>query len=123
MKTHRTLHALDFRTRDLAWRTDAHGPRRRPRPIPMDSAPRTRDAARCLGRCRRRGFGGLAPGTGAVTLSLPRQAWIEPIAAAAQKAGLDLPLADHLHRLLLLRRGAPTEAVWRLEARKVLVSC
>ena len=27
-----------------------------------------------------------------------------------------MPLADRLHRLLLLRRGAPTEAVWRLEA-------
>ena len=44
------------------------------------------------------------------------QAWIDPIAAAATAAGLDMPLTDRLHRLLLLRRGAPTEAVWRLEA-------
>ena len=58
----------------------------------------------------------LAPDTGAVTLACAAQAWIAPIAAAATEAGFDIPLADRLHRLLLLRRGAPTEAVWRLEA-------
>ncbi|HYZ25157.1 MAG TPA: TSCPD domain-containing protein [Rhodopila sp.] len=59
----------------------------------------------------------LAPGAGPVTLPAAAQAWIAPIAAAATKAGIDtpadIPLADRLHRLLLLRRGAPTEAVWR----------
>jgi ribonucleoside-diphosphate reductase alpha chain len=58
----------------------------------------------------------LDPGNGAVTLAAAAQAWIGPIAAAAATAGLDIPLADRLHRLLLLRRGAPTESVWRLEA-------
>jgi hypothetical protein len=58
----------------------------------------------------------LAPGDGPVALAVVAQAWIDPIAAAARDAGLDTPLADRLHRLLLLRRGAPTEAVWRLEA-------
>jgi ribonucleoside-diphosphate reductase alpha chain len=58
----------------------------------------------------------LDPGNGAVTLAAAAQAWIGPIAAAAAAAGLDIPLADRLHRLLLLRRGAPTESVWRLEA-------
>jgi hypothetical protein len=58
----------------------------------------------------------LAPGTGAVTLAGAAQAWITPVAAAAAAAGLDIPLADRLHRLLLLRRGAPTESTWRLDA-------
>ncbi len=58
----------------------------------------------------------LAPGKGPVTLADAAQAWIGPIAAAAAQAGFDLPLADRLHRLLLLRRGAPTDAVWRQEA-------
>ena len=58
----------------------------------------------------------LAPGKGPVSLTVAAQAWINPIAAAARDAGLDLPLADRLHRLLLLRRGAPTDAVWHLDA-------
>ncbi len=58
----------------------------------------------------------LDPGNGPITLPGAAQAWIAPIAAAAAEAGLDIPLVDRLHRLLLLRRGAPSEAVWRLEA-------
>jgi ribonucleoside-diphosphate reductase alpha chain len=58
----------------------------------------------------------LDPGKGPVALAEAAQAWIAPIAAAANAAGLDIPLADRLHRLLLLRRGAPTEPIWRLEA-------
>jgi hypothetical protein len=58
----------------------------------------------------------LAPGKGPVTLAGAAHAWIAPLAAAATAAGLDIPLTDRLHRLLLLRRGAPTDAVWRLEA-------
>jgi ribonucleoside-diphosphate reductase alpha chain len=58
----------------------------------------------------------LLPGHDAVSLADAAQAWILPIAAAATAAGFDMPLADRLHRLLLLRRAAPTEAVWRLEA-------
>ena len=58
----------------------------------------------------------LAPGMGPVSLASAAHAWIAPIAAAAEQAGFDCPLADRLHRLLLLRRGAPTEAVWRRES-------
>jgi ribonucleoside-diphosphate reductase alpha chain len=58
----------------------------------------------------------LAPGKGPVNLAAAAHAWIAPMAAAATNAGFDIPLADRLHRLLLLRRGAPTDAVWRLEA-------
>ncbi len=59
---------------------------------------------------------GLDRGTGPIAMAAAAQAWIGPIAEAACRAGLDIPLADRLHRLLLLRRGAPTEAVWRLDA-------
>ena len=59
------------------------------------------------------GLAALAPGTGSVHLAAAAHAWISPIAEQAEQAGLDLPLADRLHRLLLLRRGAPTEAVWQ----------
>jgi hypothetical protein len=58
----------------------------------------------------------LVPGKEPVTLAGAAQAWITPIAAAATAAGFDLAVADRLHRLLLLRRGAPGEAVWRLRA-------
>ncbi|HET6609894.1 MAG TPA: TSCPD domain-containing protein, partial [Rhodopila sp.] len=58
----------------------------------------------------------LVPGKAPVTLAAAAHGWIAPIAAAAQQAGLDLPLADRLHRLLLLRRAAPTEAIWQGDA-------
>ncbi len=57
----------------------------------------------------------LTPGHGPVSLAAAAQAWIDPIATAAREAGLDLPLADRLHHLLLLRRGAPGRLIWRLE--------
>ena len=54
----------------------------------------------------------LAPGTGPVALPLAASAWIAPIAARAAAAGLDLPLADRLHALLLRRQAAPNAVVW-----------
>jgi len=58
----------------------------------------------------------LVPGEGAVHLPSAAQAWIGPIMERATRAGLDLPLADRLHALLLHRQGAPDEATWRGEA-------
>lgn len=55
----------------------------------------------------------LAPGDGPVALATAAQAWIAPVAAAGAQVGVDMPLADRLHRLLMLRRAAPSEAVWR----------
>jgi hypothetical protein len=55
----------------------------------------------------------LAPGAGAVSLEMAADAWIRPIAAAARAAGIDLPLAERLHRLLRDRRGAPGVSVWQ----------
>ncbi|HEY1934627.1 MAG TPA: TSCPD domain-containing protein [Acetobacteraceae bacterium] len=54
----------------------------------------------------------LAPGDGPVSLAEAARAWIGPVADAARNAGIGLPLEDRLHRLLLLRRGAPDEAIW-----------
>ncbi|MDR3538555.1 MAG: TSCPD domain-containing protein [Acetobacteraceae bacterium] len=55
----------------------------------------------------------LAPPYGPVTLAGAAEAWIGPVAARAQQIGLTVPLGERLHRLLLLRRGAPTEEVWQ----------
>ena len=56
----------------------------------------------------------LVPGDGFVSLTSATHAWVAPIAAAAQQAGLNISLANRLHRLLLLQRGAPTADVWAL---------
>jgi ribonucleoside-diphosphate reductase alpha chain len=58
----------------------------------------------------------LAPGDGPVTLAAAADDWIRPVAERALRAGLEMPLAESLHRLLLLRHGAPTASVWRAEA-------
>lgn len=51
-----------------------------------------------------------------IHLANAAQAWIAPVAARAAAIGLEVPLADRLHRLLLLRRAAPTEAMWAGDA-------
>ena len=58
------------------------------------------------------GLAALAPGGEPVTLALAAEAWIRPIAERALRAGLETPLAERLHRMLLLRHGAPNAAIW-----------
>jgi hypothetical protein len=55
----------------------------------------------------------LAPGRRDVTLEEAAEAWIGPIASRALRAGIDTPLADMLHRMLLDRRGTPCAPLWR----------
>jgi hypothetical protein len=55
----------------------------------------------------------LVPGDGPVSLAAAADAWIKPIAERALRAGQELPLAERLHRMLLLRQGAPTGPVWQ----------
>jgi hypothetical protein len=55
----------------------------------------------------------LAPGSGSVVLSEAAEAWIAPLAEQARAAGLELPLAERLHALLLRRAGAPDAALWQ----------
>ncbi|HEX4173395.1 MAG TPA: TSCPD domain-containing protein, partial [Acetobacteraceae bacterium] len=57
----------------------------------------------------------LAPGDGQVVLATAAEAWIKPIAERAVRAGLESPLAERLHRMLLLRHGAPTAPVWQAQ--------
>lgn len=61
----------------------------------------------------------LAPGEGPVTLAALADCWIAPAAAAAVQAGLDPRLGERLHRLLLLRQGAPSPGVWQGQAERV----
>jgi ribonucleoside-diphosphate reductase alpha chain len=58
----------------------------------------------------------LAPGGGPTTLAAAADDWIRPIADRALRAGIETPLAERLHRLLLLRQGAPTDPVWQARA-------
>jgi ribonucleoside-diphosphate reductase alpha chain len=99
---HRTWHGVRMRRTEAAPDPDAA-----PRPVTLPAAWDESAAA---------ALAALASGHGPVMLPVAAQAWIDPIADAALAAGLDLPLADRLHRLLVLRRGAPTEAIWRLQA-------
>jgi ribonucleoside-diphosphate reductase alpha chain len=55
----------------------------------------------------------LAPGEGAVQLAAAADAWVRPLAQRALRAGLEVPLAERLHRMLLLRHGAPGPSVWQ----------
>jgi ribonucleoside-diphosphate reductase alpha chain len=55
----------------------------------------------------------LALGDRPVTLAAAADDWIRPIAERALRAGIEAPMAERLHRLLLLRHGAPTEALWQ----------
>ena len=63
----------------------------------------------------------LAPGVGPVSLPSAAQAWIAPIAAAALRAGIDLPVAADLHAVLRDRRGAPGAMLWAGEPVPVFV--
>ena len=58
----------------------------------------------------------LAPGDAPAVLAKAAEAWIRPIAERALRAGIETPLAERLHRLLLLRHGAPTASIWRGKA-------
>ena len=49
----------------------------------------------------------LAPGEAPIHLATAADAWIKPLAERALRAGLEMPLSERLHRMLLLRHGAP----------------
>lgn len=55
----------------------------------------------------------LAPGEAPIHLATVADAWIKPLAERALRAGLEMPLSERLHRMLLLRHGAPTAQVWQ----------
>jgi hypothetical protein len=55
----------------------------------------------------------LAPGEDTVKLAAAADAWIRPLAQRALRAGLEVPLAERLPRMLLLRHGAPGPSVWQ----------
>jgi hypothetical protein len=99
MKTHRSWHGV--RTRRTVASADPDEPGRA---VTLPAA--WDDTAACA-------LAGLAPGTGPVFVAAAAQAWIGPISARAQAAGVSVPLEERLHRLLLLRRGAPDAAIWQ----------
>jgi hypothetical protein len=56
---------------------------------------------------------GLAPGEATVMLAAAADAWIRPVAERARRAGWEAPLSERLHRMLLLRHGAPFAPIWQ----------
>jgi hypothetical protein len=98
MKTDRTWHGV--RLRQITTGRDPDAP---PRCVRV---PASWDDSSAAALCE------LAPGSRAITLPDLAQGWIRPLASRAHEAGLD-GLADQLHTLLLLRRGAPSAGVWR----------
>lgn len=99
MKSHRAWHGVRMRRAAAGADPDA-APRLVTLPAAWDDA-----AAAALSA--------LAPGDGCVSLAPAAEAWIRPIANRAQQVGIDAPLAERLHRLLLRRQGAPAACVWR----------
>jgi hypothetical protein len=99
MKTNRTWHGVRMRRVTVGADPEAV-PRQVTLPASWDDA-----AAAALAA--------LAPGSGAVVLATAAEAWVRPIAERALRAGIETPLAERLHRMLLLRHGAPTAALWQ----------
>jgi ribonucleoside-diphosphate reductase alpha chain len=99
MKSHRAWHGVRMR-RVVAGADPDAAPRLITLPAAWDDTAAAAIAA-------------LASGDGPVSLALAAEAWIRPIAHRAQLAGIEAPLAERLHRLLLHRQGAPAACVWR----------
>ncbi len=59
-------------------------------------------------------FAGIAVGQGAARLDTAADGWIEPVARAAARHGLDT-IGDPLRQLLLTRRGTAAAPLWRGE--------
>ncbi|HME20572.1 MAG TPA: TSCPD domain-containing protein [Acetobacteraceae bacterium] len=56
---------------------------------------------------------GLALGEEPIKLAAVADAWIRPVSERALRAGMEVPLSERLHRMLLLRHGAPSAQTWR----------
>ena len=91
------------RMRDVAAGSDPDAP---PRSLTLPAA--WEDAAA-------EALAALVPGDSRANLPEAAGTWISPIAARARLTG-DAGLGDRLHALLLLRRAAPTAALWTGEA-------
>ena len=98
MKTDRTWQGVRLRQTEAAADPDAPS-----RPVRLPAA---WDDAAASAVCA------LAPGTARVSLPALAQSWIMPVALRAREVGI-AGLPERLHALLLLRRAAPTEGVWR----------
>jgi ribonucleoside-diphosphate reductase alpha chain len=99
MKTNRTWHGVRMR-RVMA----AADPEATPRQVTLPASWEDTAAA---------ALAALVPGSGALALAGAAEAWVRPIAERALRAGIETPLAERLHRMLLLRHGAPTDSVWQ----------
>ncbi len=98
MKTDRTWQGVRLRQMEASPDPDS--------PMRLVRLPAAWDDAAAAALCE------LAPGASRVSLPVLAQSWILPLSARAKEAGVT-GLSARLHALLLHRRGAPTEGVWR----------
>ena len=106
MKTHRTWHGV--RMRQTAVGAD---PDEAPVLVTLPTAWDDTAAAGLAAIATR-----INPSARRVHLAAAAATWISAIERVAAEQGRDLPFAERLHRLLLLRRGAPVECVWTGQA-------
>ena len=78
-----------------------------------DGQPRLVTLPACWDDAAAAALAALAPGDAPVTLAAAADEWIRPVAEGALRAGIEAPLSERLHRMLLLRHGAPTEPIWQ----------
>lgn len=93
MTKHRAWQGIRMRTVEAAADPDAP-----PRRVTLPAAWEDEAAAALVA---------LVPGTGAVSLTAAAEGWFGPVAARAQRGGLDDNLLADLHALLRTRRGMP----------------
>ena len=115
MKTHRTWHGVRMRQTRIA-----PDPDQAPRLVTLPASWEETAAAGLASLAGGEEPNGFVPArlpsgramTGRVTLACAAQAWIGPVSKRAREAGFAIELEDRLHRMLLLRRGTPTDAIW-----------
>jgi ribonucleoside-diphosphate reductase alpha chain len=67
----------------------------------------------CWGQEAADGLAAMLPGKSHIDIALAAEAWIAPMAARAETAGISSDLGVELHALLAARRGVPSAGVWQ----------
>ncbi len=78
-----------------------------------DAPPRLVTLRRLLDDAAAAALAALVPDEKPVMLAAAADAWIRPIAERALRAGMEMPLSERLHRMLLLRHGSPSLPIWQ----------
>src|SRR5580698_8778844 len=67
----------------------------------------------CWGQAAADALAAMLPGKRNIDIALAAEAWVAPIAARAETAGISSDFGAELHALLAARRGAPSAGIWQ----------